>query len=54
MVRLPDVSKVANACDFTLTPTLSLKGEGELEDLNRRNLSAPITGPGGCLIALRF
>ena len=28
--RPPVVCKVADASDFTLTPTLSLKGEGEL------------------------
>ena len=29
--RLPDAGKVADTRDFTLTPTLSLKGEGELK-----------------------
>ena len=29
--RLPDFCKVVNTHDFTLTPTLSLKGEGEIK-----------------------
>ena len=31
MGAFPDVCKVADTIDFTLTPTLSVKGEGELK-----------------------
>ena len=30
--RFSDAGKIADTDDFTLTPTLSLKGEGELKD----------------------
>ena len=42
---LPGATKVVEAHDFTLTPTLSLKGEGELKD-PAPTLTLPLEGEG--------